>query len=137
MDAVHLHHMNFYAQCRDALDSDSVLTDSWLSLFEYPNEEDIEDEIFLVMVNEMYVDVTQHFLRISIADMLKKLKPTLPRKKKQALRSMLTGMNTNSNKTRGRDVVRQMERRKILPIINVMFAMRYVTRNQRKWVIKA
>lgn len=55
-------------------------------------DEEVDNEIFLTLMMELYRDITEHFIRISYVDALKNFKRSVPRKKKQALRSKVQAL---------------------------------------------
>lgn len=84
-----------HTKCRDAVDSDNTLIDTWISLFQNVNlgaDSEIEDELFLTLIMERFRDVTEHFVRIAFVDALRHFKTTVPRKKKQALRTKVQAL---------------------------------------------
>ena len=98
-EAFHLNFDTFHVTCRNIVNSDEELLESWASLFGELNDNEIEDEIMLSIIMDLFEDVTGHFLKISIADALKKFKETVPRKKKQSLRSKLQALGDRNQKT--------------------------------------
>lgn len=84
-----------HTKCRDAVDSDNTLIDTWISLFQNVNlgaDSEIEDELFLTLIMELFRDVTEHFVRIAFVDALRHFKTTVPRKKKQTLRTKVQAL---------------------------------------------
>lgn len=91
----HLYYEDLHTKCRDAVDSDNTLIDTWISLFQNVNlgaDSEIEDELFLTLIMERFRDVTEHFVRIAFVDALRHFKTTVPRKKKQALRTKVQAL---------------------------------------------
>ncbi|OWF43042.1 hypothetical protein KP79_PYT04964 [Mizuhopecten yessoensis] len=93
----HLHFDNIHLNCRSAVDASDLLLDKWIDLFGEIDDTQMEDEIFLNLVMELYKDITEYFLKVSIAEALKNFKATVPRKKKQALRVKLTALGEKKN----------------------------------------
>ncbi|VDI68615.1 Hypothetical predicted protein [Mytilus galloprovincialis] len=89
---MHLYLEDLHNHCRNAVDNDDVLIGKWISLFDIQDDGKIEDELFLTLIMELYRDVTEHFIRISFVDSLKYFKRTIPRKKKQALRTKIQAL---------------------------------------------
>lgn len=91
----HLYYEDLHTKCRDAVDSDNTLIGTWISLFQNVNlgaDSEIEDELFLTLIMELFRDVTEHFVRIAFVDALRHFKTTVPRKKKQALRTKVQAL---------------------------------------------
>lgn len=84
--------------CRNAIDSDCKLLSYWISLFVVKETEEFEDEIMLVLISEMYQSVTENFVKLSIVDSLNMFKRSIPRKKKQALRTKIQALGERENK---------------------------------------
>lgn len=77
-----------HTKCRDAVDSDNTLIDTWISLFQNVNlgaDSEIEDELFLTLIMGLFRDVTEHFVRIAFVDALRHFKTTVPQKKETSL----------------------------------------------------
>lgn len=79
---------------RRNVDSDMTLADEWIALFHNVEvkDEEVDNEIFLTLMMELYRDITEHFIRISYVDAVKNFKRSVPRKKKQALRSKVQAL---------------------------------------------
>ncbi|KAK3093534.1 hypothetical protein FSP39_016902 [Pinctada imbricata] len=91
----HLNYENLHTKCRNAVDSDNTLIDNWISLFQnvsFTDDSEIEDELFLTLIMELFRDVTEHFIRIAFVDALHHFKISVPRKKKQALRTKVQAL---------------------------------------------
>ncbi|KAJ8318222.1 hypothetical protein KUTeg_003313, partial [Tegillarca granosa] len=97
LEYFHLYGENIFQHCRNIIDSNDELIQDWISLFGGV-EDNIEDEIFLTLIMELFKDVTEHFVRVAFVDALKLFKQTVPRKKKQALRSKLTALGERDEK---------------------------------------
>jgi hypothetical protein len=97
---IHLHSEHIHASCRNVVDDDIDLVEKWLQLFGSIDEDDIEDEVLLTLFMELFRDVTEHFIRITLVDALKEFKRTVPRRKKQALRAKITALGQSSEKKR-------------------------------------
>ncbi|XP_056007596.1 uncharacterized protein LOC130050837 [Ostrea edulis] len=98
----HLYYENLHTKCREAVDSDNNLIDTWISLFENINlsdDSEIEDELYLTLIMELFRDVTEHFIRIAFVDALRHFKTTVPRKKKQALRTKVQALGDRDTST--------------------------------------
>jgi len=94
----HIHGHKTFHFCRNSIDSDIELLNSWINLFGGVVEDNIEEEIFLILVMELFKDITEHFVRIAFVDALKAFKASVPRKKKQALRSKIKAIGERDNK---------------------------------------
>ncbi|OWF43751.1 Protein amalgam [Mizuhopecten yessoensis] len=94
----HLHYHNIHMMCRSAVDENGILLEKWIDLFGSIDDNEIEDEVLLTLVMDLYKDVTEHFLKISISQSLKFVKTTVPRKKKQALRAKVTASGEKQGK---------------------------------------
>ncbi|KAJ8306390.1 hypothetical protein KUTeg_016935 [Tegillarca granosa] len=97
LEYFHLYGENIFQHCRNIIDSNDELIQDWISLFGGV-EDNIKDEIFLTLIMELFKDVTEHFVRVAFVDALKLFKQTVPRKKKQALRSKLTALGERDEK---------------------------------------
>ena len=62
--------------------NNDILIQKWRNLFEVEDGED-ENEVFLVMLFELYDVITEHLLRISLAEAVTKFKESIPRTKKK------------------------------------------------------
>jgi hypothetical protein len=91
-----LHGDQTFIHCRNIVDSHEDILQRWFELFGNFKDQDLEDEIFLTLVLEIFKDLTEHFIRIAFVDALKYFKSTVPRKKKQALRSKITALGDSS-----------------------------------------
>ncbi|XP_063400158.1 uncharacterized protein LOC134684780 [Mytilus trossulus] len=89
---LHLNLDNIHLKCRNFILQNNVLIQKWIELFEY-QEDDDENEVFLIMLFELFEIITEHFLRISLADAITKFKEAIPRTKKQALRSKIQALS--------------------------------------------
>ncbi|MES9884335.1 MAG: hypothetical protein ABW185_26105 [Sedimenticola sp.] len=78
--------------CRLAVDTDDEISWKWISLFVVQNDDAIADELFLTLVMELFRDITEYFIRIAFVDAVKKFKRSVPRKKKQALRTKIQAL---------------------------------------------
>ena len=94
----HLHGENIFIYCRNVVDSNEDILKMWMKLFGDFEDPDLEDEIFLTLVLEIFNDITEHFIRIAFVDALKYFKSTIPRKKKQALRSKISALGDRDSK---------------------------------------
>jgi len=92
-EQIDLHFEELHHKCRYAVDNDDVLLERWIALFEIQNDDEIEDELFLTLIMELYKDITEHFIRIAFVDSLKNFKRSVPRKKKQALRTKIQALS--------------------------------------------
>lgn len=95
---LHLNLDKIHQACRNAIDSDCNLLSDWISLFVVKETEELEDEIVLVLISEIFQSVTEHFVKLSIVDSLKMFKRSIPRKKKQALRTKIQALGERENK---------------------------------------
>jgi len=89
---LHLYLENIHLRCRNFLMHNDILIQKWINLFEVEDEED-ENAVFLIMLFELYEVITEHFLRISLAEAVTKFKESIPRTKKQALRSKIQALS--------------------------------------------
>lgn len=74
--------------------NNDILIQKWINLFQVEDGED-ENEVFLIMPFELYDVITEHLLRISLAEAVTKFKESIPRtkKKKKALRSKIEALS--------------------------------------------
>lgn len=70
----HLYHENLHNKCRNAVDTDDNVAEKWIFLFGNVDDNEIENEIFMTLIMELFQDVTEHFVR--------NFKRTVPREKK-------------------------------------------------------
>ena len=94
--AFHVFDNRIHLICRQKLLKNEDLKQKWTSLFAQPSstgdDNDDEDDTFNGMTDELYGMVTEHYLRISIAESLHMFKTQIPKTKKQALRSKVTAL---------------------------------------------
>jgi len=98
-DSLHVNLGNIHLYCRERIMAEESLFQSWIDLFseqDEQKEQDDEDEIFLSMLFELFQLVSEHFLRISIAERIQALKESIPKKKKQALRTKIQALTTRT-----------------------------------------
>lgn len=74
------------------MDTDDSLAKKWISLFGNVDDNEIENEICLTLIMELFHDLTEHFVRNSFVDALRNFKRTVPRKKKQVLRTKIPAL---------------------------------------------
>ncbi|KAK3102031.1 hypothetical protein FSP39_008246 [Pinctada imbricata] len=91
---------NFHIIGKNLIDNNENLKEEWLSLFGAFENEDITDEIFIDLIHDLYDDITANFLKISLADGMKKFKEMIPRKKKQSLHSKLQALGEKSSSSK-------------------------------------
>ncbi|XP_052255849.1 uncharacterized protein LOC127861420 isoform X2 [Dreissena polymorpha] len=89
---LHKHIDRIHTICRNHIDYKSNLLGSWIGLFSSVQDDSIEDEILLVLLAELYQAISEHFIKLSIVDSLKHFKRSIPRKKKQALRTKIQAL---------------------------------------------
>lgn len=58
------------------MDTDDSLAKKWISLFGNVDDNEIENEIFLTLIMELFQDLTEHFVRNSFVDALRNFKRT-------------------------------------------------------------
>jgi hypothetical protein len=115
VETMHKNLEDIHNICRNSIDNNTDLLSCWISLFCLEYEENFEDEIVLDLMTDLYKDVTEHFLRLSIVDSLKKFKASIPRKKRQALRTKIQALGERSGKKRqatGQSCVKNKSMRK-------------------------
>ena len=83
--------------CRNTVDDSDDLINQWINLFGHVEDDEIEDAIFLIMIMELYKDVTEHFIRNAFVDSLKAFKASVPRKMKQALRDKVNALGESAS----------------------------------------
>jgi hypothetical protein len=96
----HLHLAQLHVKSRNVVDNDTDLLEKWLALFGSVDEEDLDDEIFLNLVMELFRDITEYFIKVALVDSLKEFKKSVPRRKKQALRAKITALGQAAEKKR-------------------------------------
>lgn len=89
---IHLNIENLQGECRNILLSNPDMLEVWVNLFKASEADEIEEEIFLCMLLELFADVVNHFIKLALVDAVKEFKDIIPRKKKQALRSKVTAL---------------------------------------------
>ena len=82
---------------RHKLLANETLLEIWLDLFcgqcaSEPVNSD-EDELYIMMLSELFEFVVEHFLRISLVEGLYNFKTELSRNKKQAIRTKITALS--------------------------------------------
>ena len=95
---MHLHLDNIPLECRHFILENNLLLQQWIDLFEYIEEGD-ENEVFLIVLIELFEVVTEYFLRISLSEAITKFKEAIPRTKKQALCSKIQALSERSERT--------------------------------------
>jgi hypothetical protein len=50
-----------HRSCRSSIDSNNNLLSDWIDLFSSVNTETFEDEIFLVLIADLFQSVTEYF----------------------------------------------------------------------------
>ena len=92
-DRFHLHSYNLFTICRGIVRTHEEILASWMELFEMSAAtEEIEEDIFLTLVMDLFDDITDYFIRIAFSEGLRHFKRTVPRKKKQALRTKVKAL---------------------------------------------
>lgn len=116
VQGIHANLSQTLSAARASLQSNAELCLLWEQLFvaEEKNEadennqdeeepldpDDMQSEILSGMLYELYCMVTEHYLRIALYEGLQTFKSTIPKKRKQALRSQLKGMESLKGKPR-------------------------------------
>ena len=100
LENIHINVDKIHNVCRNAVDTDDKLFEEWLNLFGTFSDDNLKDEIFVTFVEDLYKDVTEQFIRISVVDSIKHFKATLPRKKKQALRTKVQALGERDSRKR-------------------------------------
>ena len=80
-DSFHFYGSNIHIESKNYILGNEKLIGQWLKLFESIEVNDIEDEMFMILLLDLYSDVCKYFLKISLADALKTFKESVPRKK--------------------------------------------------------
>lgn len=104
-DYFHLYGKMAFHTCRNAIDNNDELINQWINLFGSVNDDNIEDEIFITLIMELWKDVTEHFIRTAFGDALNAFKASVPRKKKQALRDKVKALGERGAKEQKLDTV--------------------------------
>ena len=68
---LHLHLDNIHLECRHFILENNLLLQQWIDLFE--STEGDENEVFLIMLIELFEVITEYFLRISLSEAITKL----------------------------------------------------------------
>lgn len=96
-EAFHLYGERIHVISRHKLLANETLLEIWLDLFcgqcACEPENSDEDELYIMMLTELFQFVIEHFLRISLVEELYHFKTELPRNKKQAIRTKLTALS--------------------------------------------
>ena len=95
--AFHLFGERIHVISRHKLLANETLLEIWLDLFcgqcaSEPENSD-EDELYIMMLSELFEFVVEHFLRISLVEGLYNFKTELSRNKKQAIRTKITTLS--------------------------------------------
>ena len=81
-----------YTVCREKLFGDANLISRWTALFPVDNTySDVEKALSESLIQELYYQVTEHFIRISFVEALHNVKENMPKTKKEALRAKIEG----------------------------------------------
>ncbi|MES9881788.1 MAG: hypothetical protein ABW185_13000 [Sedimenticola sp.] len=91
-EQIHVHYHKLHHSCRLSVDTNEELAQKWVSLFDVQGGDEVEDELFFILIMELFRDITEHFIRIAFVDALKQFKRSVPRKKKQALRTKIQAL---------------------------------------------
>ncbi|XP_061171689.1 uncharacterized protein LOC133181165 [Saccostrea echinata] len=93
IEHINFHTENIHQFLRNKIDENYSLIQEWISICKIPTDSDIEDEIVLQLIIELFQDISEHFIKLSLVDSLKEFKRQVPRKKKMALRSKVTALS--------------------------------------------
>ena len=93
MEQINFHTENIHQFLRNEIDENYSLIQEWIGICKTPSDSDIEDEIVLQLIIELFQDISEHFIKLSLVDSLKEFKRQVPRKKKMALRSKITALS--------------------------------------------
>lgn len=74
---------------RNVVDIDDSLVKKWIFLFGNVDDNEIENEIFLIFIMEFFQDFIEYFVRNLFVDVLRNFKRIVLRKKKQVLRNKI------------------------------------------------
>ena len=102
--AFHYYGTNIHCKCKLAIKSDEILVKEWFDLLnEAPGIDDSNEnaiEVFTAVLLDLYEMMTDYFIKIALSNGLKRFKSTIPKTKKQALRSKIQAVqhNTKDNK---------------------------------------
>ena len=84
-EAFHLYGGRIHSVAQHKLFANETLLEKWLNLFsaECASEPEVsdEDELYIMMLSELFEFVVEHFLRVSLVEGLYYFKTELPRKK--------------------------------------------------------
>lgn len=103
---------------------DTNLMSVWSALFPVNDTcNEVERDFSESLVQELYYQVTEHFIRISFVEALHEVKEKLPKTKKQALRAKIQGA------TKVKVTVKPELKRKDVEATICRFVVRFVLRN--------
>ena len=91
--SINRHLDDLHAYVRRLIQCDNELEERWASLFE---TEKTDDDIYESLLLELFHLVTNHCVKILLADRIKQFKEQIPRTKKQALRASLHGSSKSA-----------------------------------------
>lgn len=97
-DSFHFYGSNIHVESKNYILGNEKLTGQWLKLSESIEVNDIEDEMFMILLLDLYSDVCKYYLKISLTAALKTFKESVARKKKQALRTKLQVLESKGSK---------------------------------------
>ena len=91
--AFHYYGTNMHCKCKLAIQSDEIMVKEWCALFdEAPGIDDSNEntiEVFTAVLLDLNEMMTDYFIKIALSNGLKRFKSTIPKIKKQALRSKI------------------------------------------------
>ncbi|MES9883008.1 MAG: hypothetical protein ABW185_19240 [Sedimenticola sp.] len=82
---------NAFIKCREDIVNDTPLNQVWSSLLLTEDIDEVHNDLQERMCHELFAMVSEHFLRIQFVDALHRLKESIPKKKKMALRAKVQG----------------------------------------------
>ena len=73
-DSFHFYRSNIHVESKNYILGNEKLTGQWLKLSESIEVNDIEDEMFMILLLDLYSDVCKYYLKISLTAALKTFK---------------------------------------------------------------
>ena len=121
--AFHYYGTNMHCKCKLAIQSEEILVKEWFDLLnEAPGIDDSNEnaiEIFTAVLLDLYEMMTDYFIKIALSNGLKRFKSTIPRIKKQALRSKIQTVQHNTKDSKNELSVNDARKRKFQEIYSL------------------
>lgn len=97
--AFHYYGKNVHFKCKLAIKSDEILVREWCDLFNETHGVDESEnaiEVFTSVILDLFDMITDYFIKVALSNGLKRFKSTIPKTKKQALRSKIQAVQSTT-----------------------------------------